>query len=150
MTLVEFQQALCDLTASPARCAEARDSPELLRHWYRLTDREADRLTGIIRHDGMASACMVYRANRLAPLAMNLPDTCRALGPRLRSLAERYWQLHPETDVHFYIEANRFCGFLRDQAASGIELPVTVLTALDREARQITALLAESLTEYQD
>ena len=74
--LAEFQQALADLTASPELCIQVRRDPAVLNQRYILTERERDRLVGIVRHPGMACACTVYRANRLAPLAMNIPQTC--------------------------------------------------------------------------
>jgi hypothetical protein len=81
--LVEFQQVLADLTASPELCIRVREDPSLLHDRYELSEREWYRLVGIVRHPGMASACMVYRANRLAPLALNIPQTCHALGKQL-------------------------------------------------------------------
>ena len=101
--LVEFQQALADLTASPELCVRVRQEPSLLKERYELTDREWHRLVGIVRHPGMACACMVYRANRLAPLALNIPETCRALGKQLRAVVSEYWRLYPEGNVHFFL-----------------------------------------------
>ena len=94
--LIEFQQALADLTACPELCVRVRQEPSLLRERYELTDREWHRLVGIVQHPGMACACMVYRANRLAPLALNIPETCRALGKQLRAVVSEYWRLYPE------------------------------------------------------
>jgi hypothetical protein len=91
--LIEFQQALADLTASPALCVRVLEEPSLLKERYGLTDREWHRLVGIAQHPGMACACMVYRANRLAPLALNIPETCRALGKQLRAVVSEYWRL---------------------------------------------------------
>jgi len=68
--LVEFQQALADLTASPDLCIQFRREPAILHQRYELTEREWRRLVGIVQHPGMACACIVYRANRLAPLAL--------------------------------------------------------------------------------
>ncbi len=42
-----------------------------------------------------------------------MPDTCRALGDDLNRLISAYWESEPTTDVHFLIEAERFCSFLR-------------------------------------
>jgi len=111
--LVEFQQALADLTASPELCVRVRRDPSILHRNYELTEREWRRLVGIVRHPGMACACMVYRANRLAPLALNIPQTCRALGEELRAVVSEYWETFPEGNVHFFIEADRFCRFLK-------------------------------------
>src|SRR5215831_1900665 len=135
--LTEFQQALCDLTASPQLCIEARKNPTILRERYELTDREAHRLIAIVRHRGMESACMIYRANRLAPLAMNVPDTCKVLGQSLRPLVEEFWKLHPETNVHFFIETYRFCLFLQAKLEAGYPFSDDAIKAINRESKAI-------------
>ena len=83
LMLVDFQRALADLTASPALCRQVRDAPETLRHRYELTDKEWRRLCGIVASKGMEANCMLYRANRLAPVALNLPETCEAIRDEL-------------------------------------------------------------------
>ena len=145
--LAEFQQALVDLTAAPARCAELRQDPAPLRSQYDLTDREFDRLVQMLRHPGMRCACVVYRANRLAPLVMNAPDTCRSLGPALRPYVDEFWDANPEANVHFYIETDRFCRFLLAKAASDEAFPVATLAHLRRESAIVAAALEESRTE---
>ncbi len=145
--LGEFQQALADLTASPTLCIRVRQEPDLLRRSYQLTEREFDRLVGIARHPGMQCACIVYRANRLAPLAMNVPDTCKALGPALREVVEAFWAAHPETNVHFFIETDRFCQFLQAKLADGWLVAPEVAEALSRESAVVAAALQESYTE---
>ena len=111
--LVDFQCALADLTASPELCRQVRKDPETLRRSYDLTPKEWRRLVSMVRSDGMAANCMLYRANRLAPIALNLPDTCTALGDDLNRLLSAYWDSEPITDVHFLVETDRFCRFLR-------------------------------------
>jgi hypothetical protein len=145
--LVEFQQALADLTASPDLCIAIRQDPSVLQQRYRLTEREWHRLVGIVRHPGMACACIVYRANRLAPLAMNIPQTCRALGGELRAVASEYWAKYPEGNVHFYIETDRFCRFLKAKLEEGASLPPEVAPVLAREAAIVAHALRESETE---
>ena len=145
--LIEFQQALADLTASPELCISVRRDPALLHQRYELTQREWLRLVGIVRHPGMACACTVYRANRLAPLAMNLPQTCRALGKELRAVASEYWAAFPEGNVHFFIETDRFCRFLEAKLAQGARFPAAVAPALAQEAALVAAALRESETE---
>ena len=145
--LAEFQQALADLTASPALVAQVRAEPGVLRERYQLTERELQRLLGIARHPGMRCACMVYRSNRLAPLALNTPETCRALGPQLREVVEAFWAAYPETNVHFFVETDRFCRFLHARIAQGLEVPPAVPAALAREAAAVAAALEESHTE---
>ena len=120
--LVEFQQALADLVASPALCRQVRADPDLLRLRYELSQRECERLVGMVHHRGMALNCMLYRANRLAPLALNLYGFCRALGPRLGPLLTEYTERHPHTNVHFYLECDRFCAFVESKLSEGYEL----------------------------
>ena len=132
--LVEFQQALADLTASPELCVKVRQEPAILKERYELTEREWDRLVGIVRHPGMACACTVYRANRLAPLALNIPETCRALGKQLRSVVSEYWRLYPEGNVHFFVEADRFCRFLKTKLDSDRSIAPEVRPVLVRDA----------------
>jgi hypothetical protein len=145
--LIEFQQALADLTASPELCIRVRRDPSMLHQHYELTEREWRRLVGIVRHPGMACACMVYRANRLAPLALNIPQTCKALGDELRAVVSEYWATFPEGNVHFFIEADRFCRFLKAKLAAGRSLPAQVAPVLERESTIVADALRESLTE---
>jgi hypothetical protein len=145
--LVEFQQALADLTASPELCVRVRREPSVLKERYELTDREWRRLAGIVEHPGMACACMVYRANRLAPLALNIPATCRALGKHLRAVVSEYWRLYPEGNVHFFVEADRFCRFLKAKLEWDQSIAAEVGPALDRDAAMIAIALRESQTE---
>ena len=145
--LADFQQALADLTASPELCIRVRQDPSVLHHSYQLTEREWRRLTGIVTHPGMQCACIVYRANRLAPLAMNIPLTCRALGADLRAVVSEFWAAFPESNVHFYIETERFCRFLEAKLAEGRTFAPDLAQVFARESAIITAALEESYTE---
>lgn len=138
--LVDFQMALADMTASPALCREVRREPETLRGRYQLTDKEWRRLVGIVTSKGMEANCMLYRANRLAPVALNLPETCEALRDDLNRLISAYWESEPTTDVHFLIEADRFCRFLLSQPG----LSIKARDMLAREHAVVTAKLAAS------
>lgn len=138
--LVDFQKALADLTASPALCRKVRGAPEALRERYDLTDKEWRRLVGITKSKGMEANCMLYRANRLAPVALNLPETCEAIRDDLNHLISAYWESEPTTDVHFLVEADRFCRFLQDQS----ELSPAARTVLEREHAIVAAKLAAS------
>jgi hypothetical protein len=138
--LVDFQKALADLTASPALCREVRLVPEVLRERYDLTDKEWRRLAGITASKGMEANCMLYRANRLAPVALNLPETCEAIRDDLDRLISAYWESEPTTDVHFLVEADRFCRFLQTQFGLSPEARAT----LAREHAVVAAKLAAS------
>lgn len=145
--LGDFQQALADLTASPELCNAVRADAAILRSRYVLTDRESKRLLGIVHHRGMASACTVYRMNRVAPLAMNLRATLRAVGPGLRSLLSDYWRDHPQGHAHFFIEADRFCRWLHLRIEAGAIAPAEVLPLLEREGAAVRAALEASSAE---
>lgn len=145
--LANFQQALADLTASPELCMQVRRDPGILRQRYSLTDREWSRLTGIVEHRGMECACIVYRANRLAPLALNIPQTCKALGLELRSVVSEFWAAYPETNVHFFVETDRFCRFLKTKLSHGQIAAPNVEPILEWESAAVAAALQESYIE---
>lgn len=144
--LRDFQQALADLTASPALCTELRAGTLDLAVRYELTERERRRLVAMVGHAGMACACMLYRANRLAPLALNVPALCSALGAGLRDAVSAYWAAYPHADGHFYAETERFCRYLDGQP----DLPAAVRTVLARDLPRMAALLEMSRTEDAD
>jgi hypothetical protein len=145
--LSDFQQAMADLTASPELCLAVRADGGALGSRYLLTERERARLLGIVRHPGMQSACTVYRMNRLAPLAMNLRATMRALGPALRSLVPEYWREHPRGHAHFFIESDRFCRWLRGRIEAGEPVAPEVGPLLDQESAAVCAAIAASCAE---
>jgi len=140
--LVEFQGAFADLTASPELCRQVRRDPGILNARYDLTAKEWRQLVGVVASDGMTANCMLYRANRLAPVALNLPETCSALGDDLGPVLSAYWDGEPVTDVHFLVETDRFCRFLR--AWPG--LPPPVRAELEREG----AIVARKLEISRD
>lgn len=141
MSLDHFQRGLADLTASPELVRLVRIEPRALDYLYDLTPKETRRLAAIAASPGMEANCMLYRANRLAPVALNLPDLCDALGEQLNPLISAYWAAEPTTDVHFLVEADRFCRFL---LARPDALPVAAWPALQREHGQVLAKLAAS------
>jgi hypothetical protein len=145
--LVEFQQAFADLVASPELCIEVRRNPGVLRERYQLTDREASRLEGVVNQQAMERNCMIYRANRLAPLAMNLPGLLKAIGPDLRSVLDGFWKQYSNTDVHFYVESYRFCEFVCEEMERGRRFGEEVEPVLQREMGTLAELLEISHTE---
>jgi hypothetical protein len=141
MSLAQFQAALADLTASPDLVRQVREQPGVLAERYDLTPREVRRLAGVAASPGMEANCMLYRANRLAPVALNLPETCTALGDDLNRLISAYWAAQPTTDVHFLIEADRFACFLGARLDS---LSLEARSALTREHTAVCGKLAAS------
>ena len=144
--LVHFQKALADLTASPALCREVRQKPETLRELYDLSEKEWRRLVAITASKGMEANCMLYRANRLAPVALNLPETCDAIRDDLNRLISAYWESEPITDVHFLVEADRFCCFLERQT----DLSPQAREALVREHAVVAAKLIATRQNAQE
>ena len=116
----QFQRAFSDLTASAEFVKQARVRPEILNERYELNELELRRLTAIVNQPGMECNCILYRANRLAPVAINLPDLCRALGSELRELLSEYWLQSTHAGDNFWVEANDFCEFVRNKIASGV------------------------------
>jgi hypothetical protein len=144
--LVEFQQALADLVASPELCRQVRADPTQLQKKYDLSMREYDRLLKMTNHKAMACNCMLYRANRLAPLALNLPGFCRWLGPRLGPLLTEYSLLYPNTNVHFYLECDRFCEFILNKIRDGYGVEPQAKALLNEEHSRIKLGLLASYT----
>ncbi len=144
--LVEFQQALADLVASPDFCRAVRAAPDQLRRRYTLSDREYERLVKMVNQRTMACNCMLYRANRLAPIALNLHEFCTLLGPRLGPLLSEYSLLYPNTNVHFYLECDRFCRFILNKVREGYPLEPEARAALDEEHSKIKMGLMASYT----
>jgi hypothetical protein len=73
-------------------------------------------------------------------VALNLPDTCTALGDDLNRLISAYWESERTTDVHFLVEADRFGRFLLEQP----DLSSEAKTELEREHAIVAAKLAIS------
>ncbi len=144
--LVDFQQAFADLVAAPELCRQIRANPGKLRESYNLSPREYDRLVGIVNQKGMACNCMLYRANRLAPFALNLREFCRALGPRLGPLLSEYSVLFPNTNVHFYLECDRFCRFILSKIDAGYEIEPQTRAIFDEEYSKIKVSLVATYT----
>ena len=140
MTLAAFQMAMADFAASPALCREVRGDPGVLRGRYELTEREWRQLVGVVGGRGMEAVCMLYRANRLAPVALNLPETCAALGDDLNRLISAYWESEPVTNVNFLVEADRFCRFFEGR----VDVPAAARGALAREHGVLAARVAFS------
>ena len=89
---------------------------------------------------------MLYRANRLAPLALNLPRFCKAVGPKLGPLLSEYSSLFPNTNVHFYSECDRFCRFILRKVDEGYGLDPRAKAALDNEFSNVKVALKASYT----
>jgi hypothetical protein len=144
--LDQFQQAFSDLVGSPAFVSDVRERPEVLYERYELSELEWRRLVHVVNQKGMECNCMLYRANRLVPIAMNLPELCKVLEKDLRAILSEYWTLYPRTDVHFLLESYRFCEFLKAKFDRGDIADSTISSVLAAEMAVIAARLEASYT----
>jgi hypothetical protein len=142
----QFQRAFSELTASPDLVKLVRIDPDILHERYDLTDLELRRLSAMVNQPGMECNCILYRANRLAPIVINLPDLCKDLGDDLRDLLSEYWALHSQSGDNFWVESNDFCEFVRAKVANGF-LSEKVMSALEREQAVVIQQLGEIYPE---
>jgi hypothetical protein len=120
MSIASFQQALCDLIASPGLCRALRAGDEAVLANYELSARERVRLFDVVRQRGMSTNCSLHRANRVTPLYMVLTFTLRALDDQLRSLLDEFWDAKIYQDGQFSSEVELFAAFLRTRMADGV------------------------------
>jgi hypothetical protein len=141
--LEQFQRAFADLTASPELVKSVRKKPGMLRERYDLSEREWRQLVSIVDQPGMECNCILYRANRLAPVVESVPELCTALGTRLRSLLSEFWARNPQRDDNYLIEVHDFCGFVLEKINSGSISGETVLPVLTLEMAAVAERLKE-------
>lgn len=132
MSVRGFQQALCDLIASPQLCLRVRENDGEALAAYELTERERRRLTAVSRQPGMSVNCTLYRVNRITPLYSMLPRSCLLLGDGLSGEVSAFWAAEA-TDMQFGPEIERFAGFLRARVAAGAAQSPYLLEVLDFE-----------------
>ena len=119
MTMEAFQQAMCDLVASPDLCLRLVQSPDEVLGRYDLSDRDRRRLVAVVQQPGMLVNCSLYRANRLAPIVNLIPHTCFVLGDALLDEATEFWEGFKETRLQFHEEVTKFGDFLRRRIEKG-------------------------------
>jgi hypothetical protein len=119
MSVASFQQALCDLIASPDLCRALRAAPDDVMADYDLSDRERRRLIEAVWQRGMSTNCSLYRSNRVTPLYTLLNATCRSLGDQFAPLLDEFWNARNYSDGQFQSEVERWACFLRRRIADG-------------------------------
>src|ERR1044072_489109 len=119
MTMEAFQQAMCDLVASPDLCLMLVESPAEVLGRYDLSDRDRRRLVAVVQQRGMLVNCSLYRANRLSPIVNLIPRTCFVLGDALLDEANEFWKSFRETRLQFHEEVKQFGEFLRRRIEIG-------------------------------
>lgn len=128
-----FQQAMCDLIASPDLCLALIESPEEVLGRYDLSDRDRRRLVEVVQQPGMLVNCSLYRANRLSPIYNLIPHTCFVLGDALLGEATEFWKGYRETRLQFHEEVQRFGDFLRQRVEMGFLENPMLLEVLEYE-----------------
>lgn len=156
MTLLAYQQALCDLIASPQLCLNARRDIDDALSAYDLEPRELMRLSAVVQQPGMSTSCTLHRVNRITPIYSYLSLTCFLLGDRLIGEMESFWSQGKPSDLQFGPESERFARFLKQRLEAGalrdpylaeildLEIAVNRLRALSREGGQV---LSSSATD---
>jgi hypothetical protein len=90
----------------------------------------------------MECNCILYRSNRLAPIVLNLPDSCKKLDKHLRPLLSEFWVQPAQISDNFWVEAYDFCEFVKSKVDAGI-VSANVLETLEREQAIIGGILSE-------
>lgn len=119
MSLAAFQQALCELIASPPLCLAVRSDPSEFFSRHELSERERKRLFAIVWQPGMSTNCTLYRSNRVTPIYTLLHLTCVLLVDRLKDELEQYWATTDLRDLEFRPETERFAAHLRRRMTDG-------------------------------
>jgi hypothetical protein len=145
MSLLGFQRALAGLVASPEFCTRAIESPETALTSYELTDQERVRLVTMVRDPLMATNCVLYRANRMTPIFMFFPMTCRLLGPDLRRELDAFWSAECAIDLQYLRETERFERFVKKRARLGLLSSQYVEEIVEYEAAAMALRFANRL-----
>ena len=133
MTMEAFQQAMCDLVASPDLCMVLVQSPEEVLGRYDLSDRDRRRLIEVVQQPGMFVNCSLYRANRLSPIYNLMPRTCFLLGDALIDEATEFWKDFDESRLQYNEEVDKFGDFLRRRIELGFLKNPLLADALEYE-----------------
>lgn len=115
MSLRSFQEALAEIITSPQIGQAYYADPALLDQKYTLSEKERNRLLGMIRQKGMRANYMLYQMNRLTPLTMLMAYTLKILHPQLMSVLHPFWKAYPKTSFQFRDEIAYFSAFLKKQ-----------------------------------
>ncbi len=119
MSVLSFQQALCDLIASPRLHKEVMIQPDVFLHAYDLTPLEEKRLLNIVHQKGMAVNHLLHKSNRITPIYSMPPYTTLLLHKDFLTLADEYTQLHEESDLQSSHELELYVSFLEEKIKAG-------------------------------
>jgi hypothetical protein len=76
---------------------------------------------------------MLYRSNRLGPIAAQLPYSFVLIGPELRATMDVYWAENPGFERNAPREVRRFAEFVRRRIAEGVLMEPLLGEVLDWE-----------------
>lgn len=133
MSLLAFQRAMADLAASPALCRRVREEGDAVLAPYDLTDRERRRVASAAAQQGMKVNCMLYRSNRLGPIAAQLPYSFVLIGSALKETMDVYWAMYPGFVRNAPLEVRRFADFVRGRIDEGVLAEPLLRQVLDWE-----------------
>ncbi len=112
MSLLAFQLALADLSASVELCARVAEDPDGTLAGYELTPVERRRIEHAARQKGMRVNVALYRYNRIVTLVAVLPGAIHLLGADARTVVDEYWA-DRGPDRNMRRESQRFAAFVR-------------------------------------
>ncbi|HYH83600.1 MAG TPA: hypothetical protein VEX86_27645 [Longimicrobium sp.] len=95
MSLLGFQLALADLSASVRLCARVAADPDAALAGYDLTPLERRRLASAAGQHGMRVNATLYRYNRFITLSTVMPGTLHLLGDGARAVVDEFWAGRP-------------------------------------------------------
>jgi hypothetical protein len=134
MSVLSFQQALCDMIASPWLHKEGMTQPDIFLHTYDLTPLEEKRLLSVMHQKGMAVNHLLYKSNRITPIYSMLPYTTLLLDKDFLTLTDEYIQLYEEADLQFSRELELYLSFLEGKIKAGLISNIYVNEILHFEA----------------
>ncbi|WP_118972628.1 hypothetical protein [Taibaiella koreensis] len=124
MSLKSFQEALAEIISSPLIGQAYYKDPASLEQKYSLTEKERNRLLGMIQQKSMKANYMLYQMNRLTPLTMLMNYTLKIIHPQLMPLLHEFWKAYPRTSFQFKDEIGFFSDFLKKKIAAGqLDMP---------------------------
>jgi hypothetical protein len=118
MSLLGFQLALADLSASVELCAKVAADPQATLAGYELTPLERRRIEFAAGQQGMRVNVALYRYNRIVTLVTVLPGTIHLLGAEARAVVDEYWAGRGP-DRNMRRESQRFAAFIRRALDTG-------------------------------
>jgi len=157
MSLAMFQRAVVELTLAPLKARALRDGDADVLVGYELTERERERLVGIVGQAGISVSCSLSRGNRFEVIFQTFPMTCVVLKPVLRELVDEIWETTQPTNYQLVGEETAFVELLKRRLAAGeIDLPYVedvfgyelACMELTRQSRESVDAVGETMVDF--